>query len=419
MSTRSSGAVVSTGLLSAIAASLCCIVPFIALMAGSSSIAANFSWLEPARPYLIGFSIAFLAFAWYQKLKPQKTNDGDCCEAKKASFFQSKTFLGIVTVFAALMIAFPVYAKIFYSKPKAFAATIVAADNKQRVKFTIQGMSCSACEAEVNNELSKVNGVTGYETSYANNSSVVSFDNSIVDVKTIADAIGKTGYEVKGYEIFAAATGPVTFYEVSLVCNAAPTIGCGSRSKPALLELEKNTAVKEAWLNRPGTVIAIVWKEKPQTETIAKPIFEDNNISFTELSEKEAVIYKKTFARADGWYRGAEVDKLSREEATTIAESATKFALKNKLITKEEAEKIKTEIEKYFKEELVKLRTNEELNEDSQNKFKDDMYKIAEKYIGKERAGKALELYQKNCEKECKKDGGCKTPGSKKDCCNQ
>jgi len=54
----------------------------------------------------------------------------------------------------------------------------------------------------------------------------------------------------------------ITFYKTPLVCNAAPDIGCGSRSKPALLELEKNPAIKEAWLNRPGTVIAIAWKDK-------------------------------------------------------------------------------------------------------------------------------------------------------------
>jgi len=31
----------------------------------------------------------------------------------------------------------------------------------------------------------------------------------------------------------------VSFYKVPLVCGAAPEIGCGSRSKPVLLELEK------------------------------------------------------------------------------------------------------------------------------------------------------------------------------------
>ena len=118
----------------------------------------------------------------------------------------------------------------------------------------------------------------------------------------------------------------ITFYKTPLVCNAAPEIGCGSRSKPALLEMEKNPAIKEAWLNRSGTVIAIVWKDKPQTEAVARPIFDENDIEFTELKEKEAVPYLKTFRKTNLWYRGADVDMLSREEASVIAESSVKFS---------------------------------------------------------------------------------------------
>jgi mercuric ion transport protein len=202
ISIKSSGTFTGAGVLAAIAASLCCITPVIALLAGSSSIAANFSWVEPARPYLIGLSIAVLVFAWYLKLKPAKTNDMDCnCETtNKASFLQSKTFLTIVTVFAILMMTFPLYAKVFYPKQKA-QATLAVVDNKQQVKFTIQGMTCEACEEHVNNELFKVNGVVAYKTSYATRSSLVSFDKSKVDVKAIEAAINKTGYKVKSYDV--------------------------------------------------------------------------------------------------------------------------------------------------------------------------------------------------------------------------
>jgi copper chaperone CopZ len=202
ISSKSSGAFTGAGVLSAIAASLCCITPVIALLAGSSSIAANFSWIEPLRPYLIGLSIAVLAFAWYLKLKPPATKDIDCnCDTtKKPSFIQSKIFLGIVTGFALLMMTFPLYAQIFYPTPKAQSTTVPIVDNRQQVKFNIQGMSCESCEAEVNNEIAKVNGVLTYQTSYANHSSVVSFDKSKADVKAIEAAISNTGYKVKGYE---------------------------------------------------------------------------------------------------------------------------------------------------------------------------------------------------------------------------
>ncbi|MBL0098410.1 MAG: mercuric transport protein MerTP [Bacteroidetes bacterium] len=199
ISIKSSGTFTGAGVLTAIAASLCCITPVIALLAGSSSIAANFSWIEPARSYLIGLSIAVLAFAWYLKLKPTKTNDIDCnCEtAKKPSFLQSRTFLAIITVFAALMMTFPLYAKMFYPNPKEATTALAVVDYKQQVKFTIQGMTCEACEEHVNNELSKVNGVLAYKSSYATRSSFVTFNKSKVDVKTIEAAIKKTGYKVK------------------------------------------------------------------------------------------------------------------------------------------------------------------------------------------------------------------------------
>lgn len=201
-SSKSSSVFTGAGVLSAIAASLCCITPVIALLAGSSSVAANVAWIEPARPYLIGLSIVVLLFAWYVKLKPTKSTDTDCnCETTtEPSFLQSKTFLGIVTLFAILMMAFPLYAKMFYPKSKGPVASVAAIDNKQQVRFTIQGMTCEGCEEHVNNQLSKVNGVMAYKTFYATRSSLVTFDKSKVDEKTIEAAINKTGYTVKGYE---------------------------------------------------------------------------------------------------------------------------------------------------------------------------------------------------------------------------
>ncbi len=199
---KSTGTFTFAGVFAAIAASLCCIAPVMALLAGSSSIVANFSWIEPARSYLIGLSVIILAFAWYVKLKPAKTSVIDCnCETtKKPSFFQSITFLGIVTVFAILMMTFPLYAKMFYPKQKVQAVVPAVVDHQQQVKFIIQGMTCEACEEHVNSELSKVNGVLAYKTSYATRSSLVSFDQLKTDEKTIEAVINKTGYKVKSYD---------------------------------------------------------------------------------------------------------------------------------------------------------------------------------------------------------------------------
>jgi hypothetical protein len=111
---KSENKLIGAGLLTAITASLCCITPVLALIAGTSGIASTFSWIEPFRPYLIGLTILVLAFAWYQKLKPQKEIDCECETDEKPKFIQSKKFLGIVTVFAIVMLAFPYYSGVFY-----------------------------------------------------------------------------------------------------------------------------------------------------------------------------------------------------------------------------------------------------------------------------------------------------------------
>lgn len=100
-----------------IAASLCCVTPVLAVLAGSSSLASSFSWLAPYHNYLVIFTIVVLLYAWYDKLKPSKDIECDCDES---GFFASKTFLAIVTLFTVLMLSFPQWgSKVFDAAPTA------------------------------------------------------------------------------------------------------------------------------------------------------------------------------------------------------------------------------------------------------------------------------------------------------------
>src|SRR5216684_6062215 len=64
----------------------------------------------------------------------------------------------------------------------------------------------------------------------------------------------------------------VSVFKAPLVCPAAPQIGCGGASKPILLDLERQPGVLEAWLNRAGTIIAVVWKLEANAETRRKVV---------------------------------------------------------------------------------------------------------------------------------------------------
>lgn len=186
---------IGAGLLTAIASSLCCITPVLALISGTSGIASTFSWLEPFRPYLIGFTILVLVFAWYQKLKPQKEIDCDCETDEKPSFLQSKLFLGIVTIFAIVMTAFPYYSSVFYPKPQK---KVIVADkeNIQTINIRIKGMTCTSCEEHINHEINKLNGIVNSKASYENGNAIIKFDRIKTNETEIKKAINLTGYKV-------------------------------------------------------------------------------------------------------------------------------------------------------------------------------------------------------------------------------
>ena len=192
---KSDKKIIGAGLLTAISASLCCITPVLALVAGTSGLASTFSWLEPARPYFIGLTILVLGFAWYQKLKPKKQIDCNCETEEKPKFIQSKMFLGIVTAFAIVMLAFPYYAHIFYPKTEK-QVIVVDKSNVQTVEFTISGMTCASCEEHVNHEVNKLSGIIKSSTSYENGNAIVEFDNSKTNITDIEKAINGTGYSV-------------------------------------------------------------------------------------------------------------------------------------------------------------------------------------------------------------------------------
>jgi hypothetical protein len=114
----------------------------------------------------------------------------------------------------------------------------------------------------------------------------------------------------------------LSFYEVPLVCPAATQIGCGSASKPLLLGLETSGVASEAWLNRAGTIMAVVWSVQStpgQRSKALKSILKQAQIEAKELTGEARHQALNAFSQKSGWYRGAEVDRLSEEEAGVIA----------------------------------------------------------------------------------------------------
>ncbi|MFS4491252.1 mercuric transport protein MerTP [Maribacter sp. 2308TA10-17] len=189
---------IGTSVLTALAASICCITPVLAVLAGTTGLASTFSWIEPFRPYLIGFTVLVLAFAWYQKFKRKTQEEIDCeCDVEKPKFINSKGFLFLITLFAGAMLAFPHYAHVFYSTPNVGNEVVyVEQSNVKEIRVDIEGMTCSGCEAHIESEVNKLDGILKVDADYEAANTTVKYDETKVDLQKIETAILSTGYKI-------------------------------------------------------------------------------------------------------------------------------------------------------------------------------------------------------------------------------
>jgi hypothetical protein len=157
------------------------------------------------------------------------------------------------------------------------------------------------------------------------------------------------GAKLTGFKFIKkeASKDNVSIFKVPLVCGAAPHIGCGSESKPVLLEFEKDAEVVSAWLNRTGTEMAVVWKDGVKKEDKAakvKAVFGKFEISYEELGGED---YNKSFdgfASGKEWYKGKDVDKLSEEEAWTIADKVANGVKAKVELSSDKEQKLKSDV---------------------------------------------------------------------------
>lgn len=183
-----------SGIILALTSSLCCIVPLLAMIGGTSGAISAISWVAPLRPYLLAATVLALGFAFYRAYKPS-SKDACGCEEKK-NILQSKMFLWVIAFASILLSTFPYYASNFQ---KSSAKHVL--ENSPTVLQTvlhIQGMSCAACEGHVNKALQKEKGIKEVTTSYVKGESLVKYDSSLITLSQIAAAVEiETGYKVK------------------------------------------------------------------------------------------------------------------------------------------------------------------------------------------------------------------------------
>jgi len=346
------------GILAAVAASSCCILPLLAAFGGiSSGAASSLDWIAPLRPYLIAASIGIFGFSFYRVYRPKVIDD--CCSVK-TPFWSSKGMLWVTFVLAIGAMTFPYYAHVFNPKNPAIS---------------------------------------------------------------VADLITAKPNPVPDSSFVPMSAGQLSFYQTPLVCGASSDIGCGSRSKPLLLDLESEPKVKGAWLNHGGTLVAIAWQKDLTSEKDREQIIKTygNKYAVTFAPIPPGVDFDLVLAdfNTGSWYKGSQVDQLSRIEAGIIADKVIRPVKESNFLTPEKTEFLRTEVEAYFRGELVKLRSKDELYSDSlRTTWQSDVENLVAKYVGQERLPKLRLQFLR--EEECKdKKNSCCKPSSGKSCCKQ
>lgn len=103
------------GVLAALGASACCAGPLILLLLGvSGGWASRLIAFEPYSPYFTALTVLFLGAAFYNLyVRRRACAPGDACAADRVIRNQRIMFW-LVAVPVALLLAFPLYAPLFY-----------------------------------------------------------------------------------------------------------------------------------------------------------------------------------------------------------------------------------------------------------------------------------------------------------------
>ncbi len=119
----------------------------------------------------------------------------------------------MVTVFAALMLAFPYYSSVFYPDSKKEVIIVNTADI-QTITLEIEGMTCAACDSHVTHAAQEIDGVIKVKADHKTGVAEVKFDKTKTSKEAIIYTIDKT-IVVDGKEKYTAlkfviATGATT-----------------------------------------------------------------------------------------------------------------------------------------------------------------------------------------------------------------
>jgi len=179
-------------LIAGLLASICCVGPLVlgAVGLGSLGFAAA---LAPLRPWFLGMTGVLIAAGFFLAYRPRGVAvcaPGEAC-AKPASRRNQRVALWLVTVLAVALATYPSWGARLTA---SHAAMVPTSGPSSVVVLDVEGMTCAACEGEIEHELRKVPGVVQARASFDQKRAEVRVLSPAPRIESLIAAIDQAGY---------------------------------------------------------------------------------------------------------------------------------------------------------------------------------------------------------------------------------
>jgi copper chaperone CopZ len=183
--------------VAAVTASLCCILPVIAVGLGLTGFAAS-RFFEAWRPYFLAATAGLLALGFYRAYRPRQEacETGSVCERTPLGRW-NRLILWLATMLVIVIAAFPYFS--------GWAVRAVARDKQQaapgpassqvRVAIKVEGMDCPACAGLLQENLRQLPGVRQAEVSFQDKRANIDYDPKAVDPSRFEKIIADAGFK--------------------------------------------------------------------------------------------------------------------------------------------------------------------------------------------------------------------------------
>src|SRR5574337_309396 len=193
------GLALAGGVLSALAASLCCVVPLLAVGLGASGLTAANAF-APWRPYFLVATFGLLGLGFYLSYRasvPRACDPASHCRPSLLGRW-SRPILWLATALAIVFATFPYYSGWVARAAGRSLPGIHSARTSAHLVVKVDGMDCIMCAGGLRATLRQIPGVRHAEVNFQDKQAMIDYDPRAVDPSRFLKVIADSGFRVAG-----------------------------------------------------------------------------------------------------------------------------------------------------------------------------------------------------------------------------